>query len=76
MLKRCVGLKALLAVHNNVFPYLQDLGRIEIRARTVPDDALATVADELIALIRCLVAIPAFDGEGIVNISRWKTFLG
>jgi hypothetical protein len=76
LLKRCVGLKALLAVHSNVFPYLQDLGRIEIRARTVPDDALATVADELIALIRCLVAIPAFDGDGIINISRWKTFLG
>ena len=76
LLKRCVGLKALLAGQNNVFSYFQDVSRIEIRARTVPDDALAAVADELVALIRCLVAIPALDGEGIINISRWKTFLG
>jgi hypothetical protein len=76
LLKRCVGLKALLSVQNDVFSYLQDVGRIEIRARTVPDDALASVAEDLIALIRCLVAIPALDGEGIINISRWKTFLG
>ncbi len=76
LLKRCVGLKALLADQNNVFYYLQDVDSIEMRARTVSDDSLAAVADELIDLIRCLMAIPALDGEGIINISRWKTFLG
>jgi hypothetical protein len=76
LLKRCVGLKALLADQNNVFYYLQDVDSIEMKARTAPDDSLAAVADELIELIRCLMAIPALDGEGIINISRWKTYLG
>jgi hypothetical protein len=77
ILRKCVGLKALLSVQNtDVFTFIHDVSSIETRARTVPDVALSAVADELIALIRRLCVIPALDGEGIINTSRWKTFLG